>query len=166
MLPVAASRSTRSTKRVKGIVIPPFNENGWLPEGIHDGTLQEAAERFGAFQSSERRPQLWARFSEFVREAKECQLMEAVLLDGSFVTAEADPNDIDLVLVVAASHDFSADLPPAQYNLLAQQRVRKRFGFDIVVVKNGSGDLEQAIAFFQQVKQRPGMKKGIVRIKL
>ena len=101
-----------------------------------------------------------------MREAKACQGMEAVLMDGSFVTAEPDPRDIDLVLVVEASYDFSADLPPAQYNLLAQQRVRRRFGFDIVVVKNGSGEFEEAVAFFQQVKQRPGMKKGILRIKL
>ena len=92
--------------------------------------------------------------------------MEAVLVDGSLVTAKPDPSDIDLVLVVAANHDFSADLPPAQYNLLAQQRVHRRFGFDIVVVKDGSENLEQAIAFFQQVKQRPGVKKGILRIKL
>ncbi len=147
-------------------MIPPFNENGWLPEGIYDCTLQEAAERFGAFQGSDRRPQMWARFIEFMREAKACRLIEAVLVDGSFVTAEPDPRDIDLVLVVEASYDFSADLSPAQYNLLAQQRVRRRFGFDIVVVKNGSENFEQAIAFFQQVKQRPGMKKGILRIEL
>ena len=147
-------------------MIPPFNEHGWLPDGIHDCTLQEAAERFGAFQSSDRRPRLWARFAEFIREAKTGQLIEAVLVDGSFVTAEPDPRDIDLVLVVAASHDFSADLPPARYNLLAQQRVHKRFGFDIVVVKNGSGNFDHAIAFFHQVKHRPGMKKGILRIKI
>jgi hypothetical protein len=29
-----------------------------------------------------------------------------------------------------------------------------------VVVKNGSEDLKQAVAFFQQVKQRPSLKKG------
>ena len=55
---------------------------------------------------------------------------------------------------------FRADLLPAQYNLLSQRRVRRRFGFDIVVVKNDSEDLEQIVAFFQQVRQRPGMKKG------
>ena len=41
-----------------------------------------------------------------------------------------------------------------------------RFGFDIVVVKNDSDNLEQAVAFFQQVKQQPGVRKGILRIKL
>ncbi len=29
-----------------------------------------------------------------------------------------------------------------------------------------SGDLEEAIGFFQQIKQRSGMKKGLLRIKL
>jgi hypothetical protein len=124
------------------------------------------AARFGVFQTSDRRAQLWARFAEFMRELTICDFMEAVLVDGSFVTGTPEPNDIDLVLVVSANHDFSADLAPAQYNLLAQRRVRRRFGFDIVVVKNDSDNLEQAIAFFQQVKQRPGLKKGILRVTL
>lgn len=72
-------------------MIPPFSEQGLLPNGIYDCTMDEAAERFGAFQSSDRRPQLWARFAEFMREAKACRLIEAVLVDGSFVTATSDP---------------------------------------------------------------------------
>jgi hypothetical protein len=147
-------------------VIPPFNENGCLPEGIYDCTIEEAAGRFGAFQRSDRRPQLWERFTEFMRELKLLDCVEAVLVDGSFVTVTPDPNDIDLVAVVASSYDFSTDLLPVVYNLLAPLRVRKRFGFDMVVVKNDSENLEQSIAFFQQVKQRPGIKKGILRIKL
>jgi len=148
------------------MAIPPFNEHGWLPEGIYNCTLDEAAQQFGAFQSSDRRPELWTRFVEFVREAKASGGIGAVLVDGSFVTAEPTPNDIDLVLVVSANHDFSVDLPLVQYSILSQRRVRRRFGFDIVVVKNDSETLEQAVAFFQQVRQRPGAKKGLVRIRL
>lgn len=147
-------------------MIPPFSDAGCLPVGVYDCTMDEAAGRFAGFQSSDRRPQLWTRFTEFMREAKACGLVDTVLVDGSFVTATAEPNDIDLALVVSANHDFSADLAPEQYNLLAQRRVRRRFGFDIVVAKNDSEDLEQAVAFFQQVKQRPGLKKGILRIEL
>ena len=146
------------------MAIPPFNKHGWLPEGIHDCTLEEATRQFGAFQSSDRRPEVWARFVEFVSEAKASGRIDAVLVDGSFVTAGPTPNDIDLVLVVSANHDFSVDLPLGQYNVLSQRRVRRRFGFDIVVVKNDSENLEQAVAFFQQVRQRPGAKKGLVRI--
>lgn len=147
-------------------MIPPLNEHGCLPEGIHDCTLDEAGKRFGAFQASDRRPNLWARFHDFMQELTLCDFMEAVLLDGSFVTATFEPNDIDIVLVVAPDYDLSTDLPLGVYNLLSQHRVRRRFGFDIVVMKSGSHNLEQAVGFFQQVKQQPGTKKGILRIKL
>ena len=147
-------------------MIPPFTEDGLLPLGIHDCSLYEAAAQFAGFQTSDRRPQLWASFSEFIGEAKDGHVVEEVLVDGSFVTAKPDPNDIDLVLVVAEIYDFAADLSPVQYNLLSQRVVRRRFGFDILVVGNNSAELEQAVAFFQQVKQRPSLKKGILRIKL
>ena len=146
------------------MAIPLLNEHGWLPEGIHDCTLEEAAARFGVFPRSDRRPQLWAHFLEFVREAQTSGMIEAIIVDGSFVTAEPVPNDIDLVVVMSEPHDFSVDLLPTHYNVLSQRRVRHRFGFDIVVVTNEGETLEQAVAFFQQVRQRPGAKKGLLRI--
>ena len=147
-------------------MIPALNESGLLPEGIHDCNLAEAEARFGRFQGNNRRPQLWNRFVEFMHEAKASGLIEFVIVDGSFVTANASPNDIDLILVVSAQHDFTADLPPQQYNILAQQRVRRRFGFDIVAVKNGTEDLEQAVEFFSQVRQQPGRRKGLLKVTL
>ncbi len=59
-----------------------------LPEGVHDCTLQEAVERFSSFQSSDRRPELWARFLEFFGEVEASGLVQTVLVDGSFVTAQ------------------------------------------------------------------------------
>lgn len=147
-------------------MIPLFNDAGCLPEGIYDCTLDEVATRFGTFQFSDRRPRMWARLTEFIDDAKRCDLIEALLVDGSFVTSNRYPNDIDLVVVLAAGHEFLTDLPPVHYNLLSQRRVRSRFGFDILVVTNDSEKLEQAVHFFQQVKQRPGEKKGISRISL
>jgi len=94
-------------------MIPAFNEHGCPPEGIYDCTMKEATQRFGVFQSSDRRPRLWARFTEFIRQLKGCGFVETVIVDGSFVTSKPAPSDIDLVLVVATSHDFSADLTPA-----------------------------------------------------
>src|SRR6266446_2893409 len=96
--------------------IPRLNDYGVLPEGIHDCTLEEARARFGTFQVTDRRPRLWSKFVEFVEAAKAAEIVERILLNGSFVTAKADPNDIDLILVVGAEHDFSADLSPREYN--------------------------------------------------
>ena len=50
-------------------MIPAFNDYGCLPEGIYDCTMDEAAQRFGVFQRSVRRPQLWDKFIAFMREA-------------------------------------------------------------------------------------------------
>jgi hypothetical protein len=83
-----------------------------------------------------------------------------VLIDGSFVTETPEPNDIDLVLVAASSYDFLTDLPPGAYNVLTHPGCADSSDFDIVVVRNDSENFEQAAAFFQQVKQRPGMKKS------
>lgn len=148
------------------MAIPPFNDHGWLPEGIDDCTLEEAAALLGSFQRSDRRPRVWGRLVTLVQEARACGLIDAIIIDGSFVTAEPAPNDIDLILVVAAHVDFSGDLLPAHYNVLSQSRVRGRFGFDLVVVKNGSAALDETVTFFQQVRHRPGMKKGLVRIRV
>jgi hypothetical protein len=148
------------------VAIPPLNEHGWLPEGVHDCTLEEAAARFGGFQRSDRRPQLWAQFVEFVHEAQACGLIDAIIMDGSFVTAEPIPNDIDLVIVISTLQDFSVDLLPVHYNILSQRRIRHRFGFDIVAVLNEHETLAQAVAFFAQVRQRPGAKKGLLRIRV
>ncbi len=92
--------------------------------------MDEAASRFGTFKTTDRRPQLWAKFTEFMRELASCDFIEAVLVDGSFVTATPEPNDIDLVLVAASNFDLSTDLSPAAYSLLSQRRMRRRFGFD------------------------------------
>jgi hypothetical protein len=136
-----------------------------VSEGVHDCSLEEAAERLVTFRVSDRRQRLWAKFTEFIGEAKAFGgLIEALVLDGSFVTSNPNPNDIDLIVVVSAICDFAMELQPTQYNLLSHRRVRRRFGFDIVVVRQGSENLKLAIEFFQQVKQRPAERKGLVRI--
>lgn len=146
------------------MAIPPLNEHGWLPDGIHDCTLQEAAQQFGTFQRSDRRPQLWAKFIEFMREAQECGLVEAVLVDGSFVTAKPAPNDIDLILVMPLGHDFSADFQPSEYNVLSKRQVNRRFGFDLLVARVDSEEYRRYVGLFQQVRLEPGRRKGILRI--
>ena len=133
---------------------------------MHDCTLEEVAPRFAAFQGSDREPRLWAHFIGFYEQAKAGRMIELPLLDGSFVTATPGPNDIDVMVVVFGTHDLAADVPPRHYNIMAPRQVRRRFGLDIVVVRNGTDNLAQAVAFFSQVRQRPGVRKGLLRLRL
>src|ERR1043166_45451 len=146
--------------------IPDFDERGFLPAGVHDCTLAELKARFGVFQDSDRRPKLFAQLESFVAEAEAARLVQWLVVDGSFVTAKPDPNDIDLILVVASGHDFTADLSPAEYNVLSKQRVRRRYGFDLLVARAGSIEHDRWVEFFQQVRLESGRRKGIIRLSL
>jgi hypothetical protein len=92
--------------------------------------------------------------------------VDAVLVDGSFVTAEPTPNDIDLVLVVSANHDFSVDMLPSEYNVLSKRRVNQRFGFDIVLARANTDEVTETVDFFRQVRSQPHLRKGLLRIRL
>lgn len=146
--------------------IPLLDRHGFLPAGVHDCTLDELKGRFGSFQISDQRPKLFQKFLALVAEAQAARFARCLLIDGSFVTAKPDPNDIDLVLVLPFAHDLIADLSPAQYNLVSKRRVQKRFGFDIVAVRENTVEYDEAVAFFEQVRHEPALHKGILRLSL
>lgn len=146
--------------------IPEFNERGHLPAGVHTCTLDEIQETFGSFQRTDRRPKLFERLKEFVEALKLSDIVESVMLDGSFVTNIDEPSDIDLVLVLKPNHDFAAELPPFRYNVLSRRMVRKTFRFDILVARQQSEELDEYIEFFQQVKEQPQLTKGLLSFQL
>jgi hypothetical protein len=103
---------------------------------------------------------------EFVGAVKASGLVIEVIVDGSFVTDNPHPNDIDIVLLVSATHDFTTEMRPSNYNILSKRNVRRRFGFDIVLARAGTDDVLQAAGFFQQIRGRPDLRKGILRVRL
>jgi hypothetical protein len=92
--------------------IPEMNEAGLLPEGVHEATLEEVRERFGRFQRTDRRPALFTKLSTHLAEVRASGFVEAVILDGSFVTAKDEPSDIDLILGLRPDRDDRAELRP------------------------------------------------------
>lgn len=148
------------------MAIPALDQNGLLPVGVHDCTLDELKARFGSFQISDRRPQLFARLEAFLSEARATGLVVSLLVDGSFVTSKPEPNDIDLILVVVPNHSFAADLSPLEYSVLSKRRVHRRYGFDLLVACDDSDEYRRYVRFFQQIRFAPERAKGILRLKL
>jgi len=146
--------------------IPIFESSGLLPPGVHDCTLDEIKVRFGSFHGSDRRPQLFVKLLAFLSEVRASQIVRRLVVNGSFVTAKPAPNDIDLIVVVNADHDFTADLTPVAYNAVSKQRVRRRYGFDLLVAREGSVEYHRWTEFFQQVRLEPGRVKGILTLML
>jgi hypothetical protein len=85
-------------------MIPQFNDQGYLPAGVHVATFDEVAARFGA-ESELRRVQMdslrW--LIDLARRAR----AQRLIVNGSFVTDVVEPNDVDCVLMVAS--DFPQD---------------------------------------------------------
>ena|SRR5437867_2405026 len=146
--------------------IPALNENGFLPPGVHECSLDEIRTRFGSFQSTDRRPKLFATLLVFVAEARASEIVVALLINGSFTSDKPDPNDIDLVLVLRQEHSYLADLPPSQYNVVSKRRVRKRHGFDVLLARQGTEEENDAVGFYQQVRGRRTSRKGLLKVGL
>ena len=77
-------------------MIPEFNEQGYLPPGIHIASLEEVIERFGV-QSEVRQAQ--AESLQWLMPLCKEAGISRVLINGSFVTDVLEPNDVDCVLV-------------------------------------------------------------------
>lgn len=144
--------------------IPGFADGGCLPPGIHECTLAEVAERFGRFERSSVRQTLTEKLVVFAGEARASNVVVWLGIDGSYITAKHEPNDIDLVLVLSASHNYAADLQPHVYNVVSRRRVRKRYDFDIFAAPENSPALDEHLAFFQQTRDRK--PKGLLKVVL
>ncbi len=146
--------------------IPEFDSAGFLPAGVHECSLVEVKGRFGAFQTTDARCRLFERLETFLAEVRPTGFVVAVIVNGSFATSKHGPNDIDLILLLASTHDFSAHLRPFEYNVLSRRQVRKLYRFDILVAQEGKPELQEYVDFFAQVRGAPGRTKGMLRVNL
>ena len=124
-------------------MIPEFNEQGYLPPGIHVATLEEVASRFGT-QSELRRVQMES-LRWLVELAKKAGVRRLVI-NGSFVTQRLEPNDIDCALLTGpdyprdkgADREILSGLPFLEIALFGQE------DFDYLVDAVFATDRQQA----------------------
>ncbi len=79
------------------LMIPDFNDDGYLPPGIHAATVDEISARFG--QESELRQAQMESLQWLVDLARRSGV-ERIVVNGSFVTDKLEPNDVDCVLLI------------------------------------------------------------------
>lgn len=134
-------------------MIPPFNEHGYLPPGIHRATLDEISERFG--KEPELRRDQMASLHWLVDLARRAGV-ERIVINGSFVTDVLEPNDVDCVLLSsdlpsdeAAVEEIEDGLPFMQIDLVEREdfdvMVQEVFASDRVLVPKGMIEVIQWI---------------------
>src|SRR5688572_13185929 len=107
-------------------MILEFDHNGNLPPGIHQGTWDEFANRFGW---NRHRQRLIEGLRAAVRHLQQAGC-RVIYVDGSFVTAKEVPNDYDAVWDVDGLDEAVLyRLEPAFFDLDPPRRIQKaRYG--------------------------------------
>ncbi len=146
--------------------IPDLDEDGFLPAGVHECTLEEISARFGSSQKIDRRYQFGERLKKFLREVKSTHFIQAIIVGGSFVTANPVPNNVELILVMRTGCRFTLPLRSFELNVLSRSRVRKRFGFDTLLAEADQRELAEYTEFLAQVRDHPGRQKGLLLVNL
>ena len=144
-------------------MLPPFNNTGDLPPGIHVATWSEVEQRFG--MDSATRMRNLAKLKHLYELASRTGKLARFLLFGSFVSEVANPRDIDVVLVMTA--DFKLEQIPREcQTLFSHPDAEARFGASVFWVREGMlpEDLMREFLETWQMK-RDGTKRGIVGIK-
>ena len=152
-------------------MIPELIDNV-LPEGMHSCTIDEVDAAFGRFWKTDRRIKLTVKLKEFVEQARKSNIVVALIVDGSYVTAKATPDDIDVVVVLRPDADLSQLTASFAEMLKDRRRMRLEFAVDARTVPDCSDKLLELIDFYSKVRlDDPGqstsrLKKGLLRIEL
>ena len=90
-------------------MIPPLDEYGLLPPGVHVATIDEVDRRFGR-ESELRRVQMESL--RWLVDAARRVGIAGLIINGSFVTEEFEPNDVDCVLLIGTGfpRDMAAEV--------------------------------------------------------
>jgi len=144
-------------------MLPPLNERGDLPVGVHSAAWAEVADRFGA--GGEPRRRSLAKLQHLHRLAQRTGKLRRFLVFGSFVSTAPTPHDVDMVLVMAA--DFKLEESPRECRtLFSHPDAEARFGASVFWLREGMLP-EELMRDFMDTWQtkRDGTKRGIVEIK-
>jgi hypothetical protein len=141
--------------------IPPFRPDGYLPEGLYLATEAEVTFRFGA--SSRRRRRLALRLRRWIQPGRQVR-GQRLLVDGSFVTAKANPNDLDAVILLPQNFEqqVAEGLEPA---LELEEMLLTRRPEEIFAAED-EHDWNEWVEFFSRTREADGRRKGLVEIAL
>ena len=138
---------------------PNFNNDGDLPVGLYQATLDEIIEHFGASTSQRRIMAL--RLTRIHKLASSTGHLARFIIFGSFVTSKPEPNDIDIFLLMDDSFDANqlAGETAIIFDHLAAQNYE---GASIFWIRRLAAiDGEQEAVEYWQIK-RDGRKRGII----
>ncbi len=141
--------------------IPPFRDDGYLPEGLYRASLAEVTFRFGA--SSPRRRRLVLRLRRWVELGRHVRARR-LLIDGSFVTAKEEPKDIDAVVLLPP--DFERQVEQGSELAMELEVMLLTRRPEEIFAAEDELDWNEWIEFFGRTREADQRRKGLVEVEL
>lgn len=140
---------------------PEFDENGDLPVGVYQATIDETLKHFE--RGSAKRRQVAQRLKRIYEIAAATDKIARFIVFGSFVTDKPEPNDVDIFIIMENDFDAQALVGEAQllFNHLTAQTY---FGASVFWVRRLAALGGEEIAIRDWQIKRDGKKRGIVEI--
>src|SRR5262245_15503970 len=115
-------------------MIPPFDADGDLPQGMHQTAWVAFRERFCISAHSDRRLRLCRQIEQMIEEAQASHIVERILFGWSFVTSKSEPSDFDCIIVLKAETHYE-ELLPFQRWVVDTREASRRYGGDVFVAR-------------------------------
>ncbi len=142
-------------------MLPAFNQDGNLPEGLHQANEQEVLARFAT--SSVRRQWLGEQLRHLLNAATTTGCLHRVILWGSFVTSKESPNDIDVLLIMDEAFDSEQVLGDTKL-LFDYTQAKIRFTADVFWTKASIDQTMLALWLDTYQIGRDFKRRGIVEV--
>ena len=143
------------------MVWPDFNELGDLPIGVYRAKIADVIAHFG--RGTAQRAAVTARLERIYELARISGCLQRFIIFGSYVTAEPNPHDVDVFLVMRGGFQ-PRDAPPETQGLFRHGTAQSEFGASIFWVNAGTSfaDTEDLIVGWQT--RRDLQRRGIVEV--
>lgn len=143
-------------------MIPEFNEEGNLPHGIHEASMDEVETRFGY---NAKRQWLLEGLRVLIVDLKKSGCSR-IFLDGSFVTKKDVPGDYDLCWSVEGVTEMSVDKRLVDLSPQGRAIHATRYRGDIFPAEVPEGRSGKLFIEFFMTDKNTGNPKGIVSINI
>lgn len=141
--------------------VPAFRPDGYLPQGVHVCSEADVIFRFGS--SNRRRRRLARRLRQWIELGRQVGA-KRLLVDGSFVTAKEEPQDVDTVMLLP--QNFSQQLEQEHPSALELEEMFLTRHPEEIFAAEDENDWEEWVAFFSLTREADRRLKGLVEILL
>ncbi len=140
--------------------LPEFNQHGDLPPGIHTAMIEDILSRFAG---PPWRAVIARRLERIYLLARSTGHLARFIVFGSFITNKAEPNDVDIFLLMEDSFDVSKVSTEARL-VFDHTAAQNLLGASVFWIRRAAAlGGEEAMIAHWQIK-RDGNKRGIVEV--